>query len=276
MHVKRLHAVLVASTLLTVAACGSGESAGLTVMASSAGTIGLGSQRVLVTLLSNDQDELASPDLPVVIEFARASPREVVGEVAGDFVWLIPDVRGVYVTTFVFDRPGEWEATVIAEGRRAAPFPFVVVDDPILPDVGDPAPPSITRTSADFDLDQISTDPNPDPEFYRLSLDEALGSGRPTVVVFATPAFCQTQTCGPMLDLAKEAKPGHPDHNYVHVEIYEDLNGEVDELVPVAAVTEWRLPSEPWLFVVDADGVVMARFEGVVSPEELEEALTHG
>ena len=272
---KRLHTVLIASAVLTVAACGSSESAGLTVVASSAGTIGSGSQRLLVTLLSDDQTELASPDLAVVIEFARASPREVVGEAAGEFVWLIPDVRGLYVTTFVFDRPGEWEATVVAEDRRAAPFPFVVVDAPIVPDVGDPAPLSITRTSDDFDLDQISTDPNPDPDFYRLSLDEALGSGRPTVVVFATPAFCQTQTCGPMLDLAKEAKPGHPDHNFVHVEIYEDLNAEVDQLVPVPAVTEWGLPSEPWLFVVNADGVVMARFEGVVSPEELEGALAH-
>lgn len=274
MYVERRLAVLIAATLLF--ACGTSESAGLTVVASSAGTIGSGSQRLLVTLLSDDQTELSSPDLAVVIEFARASPREVVGKAAGEFVWLIPDVRGLYVTTFFFDRPGAWEASIIAEGRRAAPFPVFVVDPPIVPDVGDPAPPSITRTSNDFDLDDISTDPNPDPEFYRLSLDEAFESGRPTVVVFATPAFCESQTCGPMLDSAKAARPGHPEYNFVHVEIYEDLNGEAGQLVPVAAVTEWGLPSEPWLFVVGADGTVTARFEGATSPAELEAALALG
>jgi hypothetical protein len=60
---------------------------------------------------------------------------------------------------------------------------------------------------------------------------------------------------------------------FVHVEIYEDLQAEVEDLTTVPAITEWGLPSEPWVFVVDSDGVVSAAFEGAASDEELAAAI---
>ena len=67
----------------------------------------------------------------------------------------------------------------------------------------------------------------------------------------------------------------HPDSNFVHVEVYDNLDAsEFGELEVVAAVDEWRLPSEPWVFVVDAGGIVAHRFEGTIGVDELEEALT--
>jgi hypothetical protein len=36
---------------------------------------------------------------------------------------------------------------------------------------------------------------------------------------------------------------------------------------------EWRLPTEPWTFLVDARGVIATRLEGSVSVEELETAV---
>ena len=58
-----------------------------------------------------------------------------------------------------------------------------------------------------------------------------------------------------MLDQVKAVAPAHPDANFVHVEIYENLDAtSADELIIVPAVTAWGLPSEPWVFVVDADG----------------------
>jgi hypothetical protein len=94
------------------------------------------------------------------------------------------------------------------------------------------------------------------------------------VIVFATPAFCTSNTCGPLLDQVKALRPQYPDVDFVHVEIYDDLQVEsVDDLVTVPAVTEWGLPSEPWVFVVDDTGTVAGAFEGAASDEELKAAI---
>jgi len=68
--------------------------------------------------------------------------------------------------------------------------------------------------------------------------------------------------------------PDFPLVNFIHVEIYENLDATTrEELWVVEAVDVWRLPSEPWVFVVDATGTIAARFEGAVDPAELRAAL---
>ncbi|MGC2239312.1 MAG: thioredoxin family protein, partial [Acidimicrobiia bacterium] len=62
--------------------------------------------------------------------------------------------------------------------------------------------------------------------------------------------------------------------DFVHVEIYDDLQVQsFDELTAVPATDEWGLPSEPWVFVVGADGRVTASFEGAASDEEMRTAI---
>ena len=108
-----------------------------------------------------------------------------------------------------------------------------------------------------------------------MSIDEAVVSSRPTVIAFATPQFCQTAICGPTLEIVKELLDGYPDVNFIHVEVY-DLEASpanptsIEELVLAPSVVEWGLLSEPWVFVVGADGVISGRFEGVVEPAEIE------
>jgi hypothetical protein len=73
------------------------------------------------------------------------------------------------------------------------------------------------------------------PRFYELSVDEAVTSGRPTVVVFATPAFCQSATRRPIVELVREVADDHPEVDIVHVEPYdiEKASGGTLELTPV-------------------------------------------
>jgi hypothetical protein len=109
--------------------------------------------------------------------------------------------------------------------------------------------------------------------FYEMTVAEAVESG-PSVLVFATPAWCTSQSCGPMLDQVQEMAPDYPDLNYVHVEVYENIHvTNREDLVLVPAVEEWGLPSEPWLYVTDDRGTVTAAFEGAVSDEELRAVL---
>jgi hypothetical protein len=78
-----------------------------------------------------------------------------------------------------------------------------------------------------------------------------------------------------MLDQVKAAAPEHPEVTFIHVEVYEDFQGatSAEELNPAPAAVAWGLPSEPWLYFVDGEGIVTARYEGTVSPEELAEGF---
>ncbi|MGH3650424.1 MAG: hypothetical protein ACRDU9_06895, partial [Acidimicrobiia bacterium] len=108
---------------------------------------------------------------------------------------------------------------------------------------------------------------------YEMTVAEAVESG-PSVLVFATPAWCTSQTCGPMLDQVQAISLEYPSLNYVHVEVYENIHvTNREDLILVPAVEEWGLPSEPWLYVTDGDGMVTAAFEGAVSDDELRSAL---
>ena len=125
--------------------------------------------------------------------------------------------------------------------------------------LGEAAPAPDTPTLDDAPIEELSSDPDPDPSFYELSLDEAIGNGSPTVVVFSTPAFCASGACGPLLDIVKGVAPDHPDAEFVHVEVFTgitdpDFVPDAAHLAPAVGPEWYNLPSEPWVFVVDGGG----------------------
>ena len=269
---RRIFAVAAIAAL--AAACG-GETQPIAIVASSAGSLEPGSQRVLLALVDPQSNEfLASPDIGAAADFSGPTG-ESIGDVPLDFIWGVPDVRGLYRAIVDLPVAGAWSVTISADGFPATqPASLIVVEDTDMPQVGDPGPAVESATSDGPDFSAISSDPEPDPDFYRLSLDEAMADDRPTVVVFATPAFCTSETCGPVLDNVKQVAGEHPDVDFVHVEIYENLDADsAEDLITVPAVDEWGLPSEPWVFVTDAEGLVTARFEGAVDPAELSAAV---
>ena len=267
-----MSAVLIVAFSIT--ACGMAED-NLAIVANAPGTFAVGEpQRLMVGLVDDETNSfLASPDLPVTA--VLTAPDEQETEVEAEFMWTVPDEVGLYLVRATFDQEGTWWVRLQPDGLGATPAAALTVSatDPV-PGLGDPAPAVTTRTLADNPIEEISSDDDPDPALYEMSLDTALANGQPTVVVFATPAFCMSQTCGPMLDQVKAVATNHPDANFLHVEIYENLDAtDLNDLVVVPAVSEWGLPSEPWVFVVDGNGTISARFEGAMLEGELESAL---
>ncbi len=178
-------------------------------------------------------------------------------------------------------RAGWWGAelavTVDGERHEGLRIRFFVVEEAAEPAVGDPAPMTRQPVLADGrDIASLSTAQPPNPEMHELTVAEALELGRPVVVAFATPAFCRTRYCGPVLEQVvtplAERYAGRVE--FVHIEPY-DLERLRSESVfaTVPAMEEWGLGTEPWVFVVDAGGRIAAKFEGVLSQEELEEVL---
>jgi hypothetical protein len=252
--------------------------------------VGTGHSRLLVTLQDRAGTSLASADLTVDESFydLAASVDTPVAKVAGTFRWLIPDSKAIYTSYADLARAGEWgiEVTGHEAGKpdRTARVTFTVREQTTTPAIGADAPPSDTLTATDpAALVAISTDTDPDLAFYALSVKDAIAAGKPFVLVFATPLFCTSGLCGPALDLVKQVAPDYTGRvNFIHVEPYvlQVSDGRTQPVLdvtgypkPVRAAVEWGLPSEPWVFVVDARGKVAAKFEGMAYPDELTAAL---
>ncbi|CAN5460378.1 hypothetical protein BH20ACT18_BH20ACT18_09250 [soil metagenome] len=141
------------------------------------------------------------------------------------------------------------------------------------PRVGEKAIKISTPTAASVggDLSKIDTRVPPSDQ-HDVDFADVLGK-KPVVLTFATPQLCQSRVCGPVVDVAEQVKASWGDRAaFIHMEIYEDNKiSNPPKFRP--QVTKWRLPSEPWTFVVGKDGRVKARFEGAVSVVELERAL---
>ena len=239
--------------------------------------LAVGENRVLVGLLNDDDAPIGSPGIKMDIDFydLGESATEPVATRDMQFLWSIKPQVGLYSTNVSFDSAGKWGAEVSVTGEgydETVKTSFKVQEESSTPAIGEKAPPTDTPTSADAKLEDISTDKHPDPRFYKTSVKEALAEGKPFVLIFATPKFCQSQTCGPMLDIVKGVSGDFPKLTFIHVEPYK-LPADPSNLQPVASAAEWGLPSEPWVFVVDGTGKLVAKFEGAIAPEELASTL---
>lgn len=239
--------------------------------------IGTGSApgRLLVGVVEQDGTRTGSPSQAVDLEVAPLDAPEEIQRVPGMYTWIIENATGLYRGEFVFDRPGTWELTVHPEsGDPLSSVQFTVLEETFTPNIGEPAVVAPTLTLEDSTFEELTTDPDPDPSFYEASLEEALQSGRRTVLIFSTPAYCQTATCGPLLNNTKEIAASFPGVNFVHVEVYTgltepDFAPDPAHLAPAVGSDYWNLQTEPWVFVIDEGGIVRARFEGVMDPDEL-------
>ena len=187
---------------------------------------------------------------------------------------------GVYTAEAVFDRPGRWGLGISTEvdgSPRKGSVSFEVAETSAAPTVGSPAPRSANKTASEGGLDTLTTDPDPDPDLYAMTIAEASDSGRPSLVVFATPAYCTTSTCGPQLRVVKQLKREYSENvNFVHVEVWDnphEIDGDLSKGRLSPTLAEWGLVTEPWTFILDREGVVSARFEGFVTAGELTGAL---
>ena len=186
------------------------------------------------------------------------------------------DATHIYVSRLTLPEPGTYWLVAEPEGG-AMPVQAlgnVIVEDSEVPNVGDAAPATDTPTlsSVGGDLSKLSTGGAPDERLYRHSIAGSLRAKTPFVVTFATPKFCRSRTCGPVVEVVGDVAARYEDENvrFIHVEVFE---GNDPAKGYNRFMREWNLTTEPWTFVVGADGKIAERFEGTVSTLELEAAL---
>jgi hypothetical protein len=163
------------------------------------------------------------------------------------------------------------EITLADGSTTEAQFTIEALGQGRAPGVGSQPPASDNRTlSTEPDITKLTSDPEPEPGLYQLTVADALKTGKPTVVTFATPAFCESRLCAPVVNSVKAVYGEWKEEaNFIHIEVYKSFN----PLVYADEMEEWGLPSEPWTFVLDQTGKVVAQLGGPVSPRELTTVL---
>jgi hypothetical protein len=211
-------------------------------------------------------DEPAIGPFPASIETLATQPAFRAQTTSQD-----PDAASVvYSTQIDFPSDGEWQivALVRQDGElKGALLPSAIVGEfKKIPRPGQPAPKIHTPTPEDVggDLAKITTRIPPDTQ-NRVDYADVLGK-EPIVLLFATPQFCQSRVCGPVVDVAEQLKQEYGDKAaFIHMEIYQD--NEPPEVR--SQVKAFHLPSEPWLFTVNRQGDISSVVEGAFGLELL-------
>jgi hypothetical protein len=184
-------------------------------------------------------------------------------------------VESLYVAHVRIPAAGTYWVLARPAGARIAGLGNIVVNpESASPAVGAPAPKSNTPTLASTggNFSTLTTAKNPDPALYRSSVAQAVAAHAPFVLTFATPKFCSSRTCGPVVDVVSHVRRQFTKTpvRFIHVEVYEHND-------PAQGynrwMRQWHLESEPWVFLVGADGRIKDKFEGSVSAGELQNAV---
>lgn len=274
--------------VLALAACASPAAAPPAVAPSSApaspdiqavivaSEVTVGRQRVPVGILHRNTPV---NDAVVRIRAYRSSPADPLAtESDAPFKGEGLEGSGVYVAQLSFGASGQWIIEIAVRREPAAPvvlrLPLKVAASSRVPAVGEAAPASRNPTRKDvLDIAEIDSGIPPN-DMHDLSIADAIAQHRPALVVFATPAFCSSRMCGPQLKAVERLEPALRDRiAFIHIEIYRNFRTDPAKKELAPTVLEWRLQSEPWVFLIDGTGIVRAAFEGPTATDELRAAI---
>ncbi|MEN8041287.1 MAG: hypothetical protein ABFR95_07260 [Actinomycetota bacterium] len=269
--------VLLVTLALIAAACSSAPAVDPLIGIRASTDPAIGDDRLLFAVHEIDGTRRGGPDEIVSVVASPLEAPDVEISAEAEYAWIVPDALGLYLIDLPFDRAGTWQIDFsISTGEPTTPFLIDIQADPLTVAIGESAPSVVTPTVSDTPIEDLTTDHDPLVALYEMSLDVALTNGHKTVILFATPAFCTSAACGPMLATTKDLSEAYPDVNFLHIEVYGGFNEpgfapDLEHLVP--AVVAYGLPTEPWVFVVDEQGMVTGRFDGVLGDGEVEALL---
>ncbi|MFW2383577.1 MAG: twin-arginine translocation signal domain-containing protein [Acidimicrobiales bacterium] len=190
------------------------------------------------------------------------------------------DLLRYFAVRAKFDDPGIYDLELSFDGKAASlPFQIFDRDDVIVPLPGEKLPLLRFPTFTDqMDMDPICTQFGGPCPLHDKTIEEALETGKPLALLIATPAFCETAYCGPVLDVMLELQPDFPDIEFLHAEVYQNPNEAdgnfLDESVTRSpTVLDLGLPFEPTLFLLQPDRTITDRIDNVYDNSELREAL---
>ncbi len=181
--------------------------------------------------------------------------------------------KGAYKAQANFKESGFYELIIKINNSESKAM-FNVNNESLTPNIGEKPPILKTLTAKEKDdLKNITSDSNPDLNLYSISYEDSIKNSKPTIVLFSTPALCVSGTCGPILENLKKIKKEYKEYNFIHIEVYKNFIDktlrDLDTLEVSDPVITWGLPTEPWIFFLDSNGILKSKFEGFISEKDM-------
>jgi hypothetical protein len=244
-----------------------------------------GENRVAFGLIDRDQSFLYGP---TAVYFARRPSAEAKGPIPAPADSLVTAeafrsrqavveeesaIAAIYSAELDLPAPGKWYVLVasLVDGKlRGGGTTIDVAGTSPVPEVGERAPVVTTETVASTPDKSLLETRDPPDDMHAVNFADVVGE-KPVALLFATPALCESRVCGPVTDIAAELQAKYGDEvEFIHQEVYVDNDRTKGLREPLK---RFGLPTEPWLFTVDADGRIAARLEGSFGAREFERAV---
>ena len=233
----------------------------------------LGFNRIVFSIINNEGSE-SEKSLKVSVENIKTSKSYAFDPV---FYNWPNKTGGFYVLNITFDNTGSYLINIkdLTDSDFIYRKEINVSDNELTPALGELIPTLdnkiVTQTQ---NISEITSDPEPEPDFYKFKLSEALNHNKLIIVFFLSPNFCKTATCFPQLDVLKKLKSKYHDKiTFIHVEVYENphlIKGNLKNAKISSVLNEWNIKSEPYTFLIDENNYLFRKFQGYVSYEEIE------
>ena len=250
--------------------------------------LGVGPNRVSF-LLTTPKSLVTAPEATIQSFYRDDAPSQgvAVETVQATFHPWPYGTRGNYVADFNLDRPGRWELAITVQ-HQGQPLNTIitlpVAETTLTPGLGTQPPLTPNKTLDDVSGPaELTSSSAPDLDLYRHRIEDIVDNGRPALVVFASPAFCTTPTCGPQVETVQQVKDRFQDAvDFIHIEVYDNpqaIQGDLDQGEYAPAVSTWGLSkiadylNESWVFILDRQGRITRKYEGFASADELEQGL---
>ena len=272
-----LPAVVCAALLV---ACGSAQTASVQTnenlnVSPQNTTLLKGVNRISIALLDAQQNPISATG--VTIDIVNAAGKTVETRPMSN---IGPEYNGIPVLVGVADFPdvGQYEYLVHGTGKGGATLSghaYVTVQQkgPEAP-VGAPAPPVHQAVLGDPGVSIAMIDSGvPPDDWHTMTVAQGVAEHRPMVLYFGDPAYCPTKTCGPTRQILQQLCTQYCSRMvFEHIETYYPAGppGPTAHVNP--AFDAFGLQTDPWVYMVNANGIVSDRFEGPVTLAELQQS----
>jgi hypothetical protein len=232
--------------------------------------------------LGTTQQPIAPQAGPQATAAYIPTPGTTQGTGSGPTITDPSTARGVYEAENVtFDAPGVWSVLVTADiagaGTQMARKAFLVEAAPALPAPGQPAlrTENLTIHSKGVPLAAIDSQASidgsiPDRNLHEWTIAEAIAEHRPALVVFATPVYCISRFCGPVTDAVEQLSRKYANRaEFIHVEIWRDFEKHVINKAAADWLYRNRDLTEPWLYLIGANGRILDRWSSLFDVQEV-------
>jgi hypothetical protein len=183
-------------------------------------------------------------------------------------------IQAIYAANVPVPKAGTYFVLALTKGPSGmigATGELAAAPSSEIPAVGDRPPDIATDTAATVHGDEkLLTTRLPPESMASASFNQVLGK-KPVALLFSTPQLCISRVCGPVTDVAVQVQHHFGDKvAFIHEEVYVD-NQPSKGLRP--QLKAFHLRTEPWLFVMNRHGTIVARLEGAFGTDEVTRAI---